>query len=170
MIVEAILENLKQLIPIAFVKSYQGGIRFRRGVDVAELKPGMHWFAPFFEEIVVVNIQEQGLDLPMQTATTADGIEITFDANVFYQILSVRKVYMGLQDFDHWVSRKAAGHLNRKIRERTYDALKSEQTKLEASLKDTLQTRVRDYGVEIVAVEITSFARTKVYRLLNNVT
>jgi regulator of protease activity HflC (stomatin/prohibitin superfamily) len=168
-LVDALLNNLQALVPVKVVYSYEQGVKFRRGVDIEQLEAGWHWYWPFVEHIELVNIQEEGVDLPLQTVTTKDGVEVTFSANVFFVVKSARLAFLGVQDLDHWISRRSASHLHRKVREWEYAELVSHQKDLETSLKETLSTRLKKYGVEIVSVELTDFVRTRAYRLLQSV-
>jgi hypothetical protein len=59
-------------------------------------------------------------------------------------------------------------HLAQKVRDYTWPELVAHQKDLERSLKNTLTTRVKKWGVEIVEVGLTDLVRSRSYRLFGD--
>ena len=160
-------EFWRSLWPFGIVRSYQRGIRFRLGIDVAEIQPGWYFAWWVVEDVVVVNVVPDVLDLPVQSITAADGAEITVSANIAYEITDARAMFTKVQDFQDSLSRIAMNHLAQKIRAWTWKELQDHQAELERSLKGTLTTRLArlGWGVEIIDVGLTDLVRCRQYRL-----
>lgn len=174
----AFFENLwnflKELQPIRVVRSYEQGVYFRNGqisrwkIGAPELAipPGVYVVIPFFDDIELINIQEDTIDLPMQSITTKDGKAVTMSWNVEFQIVDAVLHFMSVADFNENLPRKASRHISSKVRDWTWDELLGAQSNLEASLKGTLQTATKDWGVKILKVGLTDMVQAKPYRLI----
>lgn len=162
--IEAIFSRLAELWPFVKVHSYQQGVRFRCGKDVARCAPGVHFAFWWFEEIMVVDVVEQSINLPTQSVTTHDNVAVTFSANILYEVEDARVMYTSVQDFDDSLTAAAMNHLAQKVRAWSWDELVDGQRDLEKSLKGTLSTRAARWGVKITDVAFTDMARARVYR------
>ena len=162
------------------VATYERGVLFIGGLPGIELTPdsgifGGRWtprwmcgvfpFIPFWMRIETLALCEDVVDLPVQSVTTSDGKTVTFSANIAYIITDVVQHYTNVQDFEQSFSRAACGHLAKVIRDETWDDLHQGQRKLEASLKDTLTTRVKKWGVQILECRLTDCSLSRQYRL-----
>ncbi len=163
--IQFILEWLHQFWPIRIVYSYQQGVRFWLGEDTKELTTGCYWFLPFFGNIEIVPTVPDVLDLGIHSITTKDNWCITFSANVAYEITSARLMFTKVQDFETSLQRIAEGHIASKVRDWTYEELIDSQKDLERSLKDTLETRAKNWGVKIHVVWVTDLVKARQYRL-----
>lgn len=177
----AFFENLwnflKELQPLRIVYSFEQGVYFRNGqisrwapeMPEMALPPNVYAVIPFFDDIEKVNIQEDTIDLPMQSITTKDGKPITMSWNVEFQVVDAVRHFMAVQDFGENLPRKAARHIASKVREWTMDELLRSQKKLEESLTGTLQTATKDWGVKILKVGLTDLVQAKPYRFIGGI-
>lgn len=167
--VRLIAEKIYEIWPFRIVRVYQRGVRFWLGRVVGEqLGPGLYSFLPFFGSIEMVDVVEDVVDLPTQSVTTNDGKGVTFSANVCYEITDAVLHWTAVQDFHDNMSRAACSHLAVRVREQSYADLSSAegQKKLEASLKGTLTTKVRPWGVQVLSVNLTDLVAAKHFRLI----
>lgn len=143
------------------VENWSHGVRFRRGVPEAKpLTAGVWFHWPHIDRIAIVPIKERFVDLPVQSATTADGFEVTFSANIGYSIFDGVLACTEVHDLEDAMSRIAMGHLHRRIHEWKLAQLMEDLAKLEKSLEGTLTTRVKRWGCQIDDVGITDMVRT----------
>lgn len=143
------------------VESWAQGVRFRRGKPEPKPLPAGIWFHwPTVDRIEVVPVKERFIDLPVQSATTADGVEVTFSANIGYQIVDGVLAVCEVHDLEDAMSRIAMGHLHCRIHDCALAELTGKLSHLEKSLEGTLTTRVKKWGVLIVDVGITDMVKT----------
>lgn len=151
----------QNLVFFKIVESWQHGVRFRRGKPEMKPLPAGIWFHwPTVDRIEPVPIKQRFIDLPVQSATTADGIEVTFSANIGYQIFDGVLAVCEVHDLEDAMSRIAMGHLHWRVHKATLAILMAELTELERSLEGTLTTRVKKWGCEITDVKFTDVVRT----------
>lgn len=154
------------LWPVIIVRSYQRGVRFRLGIVREEaLEPGWHirWW---WDEIVVVNVVPDVINLAFQSTMTSDRKSVVFSANVAYEIVDPVACYTQVQNFADNLADMALRHLAQRVRDQSFDELVDGQAELERSLKRTLETRVREWGVRILDVGFTEFVSARQYRLI----
>jgi regulator of protease activity HflC (stomatin/prohibitin superfamily) len=181
-LVNFVKDNLLALVPMRVVKSFERGVRFRKGIPAhrlwlkpnaevpGEVPPGIRWFLPFFESIEVDDVVPAVIDLPMQSVTSLDKQPITFSVNITYEVTDIVAKYTQVSDFDASLIGAAKIHLAQKVRDWTVEELLKNQRDLEKSLKDTLTTKVKKWGVKITDVGITDLVVVRTYRLLNEQT
>lgn len=157
--------NLLALLPFRVVRSYQRGVRFRLGRDIALLSPGWWWFFPVVESIEVVDVAPCVMNLPTQSVTTCDGRALSFSANIEYEIVNARKMYVRVQHLDTSLSASAMGFLAETVRAQPWDALVAGQLALEGELRRTITKQARRWGVRIRRVHLTDFVTTRALRL-----
>lgn len=150
------------------VRTYEQGVRFTNGIHSEKpVSPGVYAVIPFFDDIEKVNIQEDTIDLPMQTVTTKDEKSVTLSWNVEYQVVDAVKHFMAVRDFDENMPRRAARHIASRVRDKTLVELTEDQKELEDSLKGTLNTKAKTWGVKILDVGITDIVQAKTYRFIS---
>lgn len=108
------------------------------------------------------------INLVTQSVTTKDGKEVSFSANVEFEVTNAVDNHTKVSDFEKSLRNAAMSHLAKRIRAWTYSELMEGQTALEASLRTTLTTYVKDWGVRINAVGLTDMVLAKQYRLFNS--
>lgn len=161
-------DKIYDLWPLRVIRVYQRGVRFWLGdANPTPLEPGLYGFLPFFGAIEIVSVVEDVLDLPTQSVTTADGKTVTFSANVSYSVVDAVLLYTSVQDFEVNFSRVASGHLAMRVREWKWDELMENRRKLELSLRDTLTTRVKGWGCQIIECRLTDCVQAKQFRLIS---
>lgn len=165
--IDWLLSIWKELVPVSIVESWEAGVRFRRGVpETEQLMAGVWFFVPFFDRIEVIPTRARFIDLPVQSVTTADGVEVALSANIGYEITDAVKAYTEVHDYEESLARLAAGHLHRRIHAWRYEELVASLGELEKSLEGTLTTRSKRWGIVIRDVGITDLVRARAYRLL----
>lgn len=163
-------ENFAKLIPVKIVRSYQQGVKFSDGADVALLQSGWHWYWPFKQAIEVVDTAEDVIDCQVQSLTTklddaARSEEVTLSFVITFRITDARKLYVGLQDWQVNIERAARRYIHRRVRAWTYRELIDKQTQLESGLKETLTAKFEKWGVEITDVGLTDLTSARNYRV-----
>lgn len=166
--IDAILSRLEVLWPWRRVMPWQRAVRTTflpfRGVRIAVLDPGLARAVPFFDSIEVRDVQEDTDNLLTQSVTTKDDIAVTFSANFAYEIDDVRAAVMNVREFASSLRDLGMIHLAERVRELTWAELLASQKELERSLRGTLTTRAKDWGVKITRVGITDLVKARQFR------
>lgn len=157
---------LQELQPIRIVRSIEQGVLFVNGQHSnTPLLAGVYAIIPFFDAIEIVNCQEDALDLPIQSITTTCGKQVSLSANVIYRVTDAVLWFISVRDFDENIQRLATRHIMARVREWSWTQLCEEQKELEKSLRGTLETRARRWGVEIIDVGFDTLVQARQYRI-----
>ena len=75
---------------IRIVREYQRLVLFRLGRCIGTRGPGLVIIIPIVDRVVRVDLREQYLEIPHQTAITEDNAPISIDFIVFYKVVDAR--------------------------------------------------------------------------------
>lgn len=167
---EAILSRLADLWPWVRTKVWQKAVRTTfipfREAKVRVFGGGRIIRAiPWIDSVEIRDCQVDGYNLPTQSVTTVDGKIVSFSVNFFFEIEDVKAATFEVRDFASTLQDLAMVHLAERIREQSWDEVRLNQKKLEDSLKGTLTTRAKEWGVKITKVGITDFVPAKQLRV-----
>lgn len=167
--VEAILSRLFDLWPFIRVQMWQRGVRTSfipfRGTVVNVLEPGWHLKLWWMQTVVMQTVVEQVYNLPTQTVTCKCGAAATVSANFTFEVTDAEAAVNNVFDLPDSLNGLAMMHVAKKLRDWTWDELIAHQSDLERSIRDTLTTRAKAWGVRITAVGITDLVKARAYRL-----
>jgi len=147
------------------VKQTHGGVAFVRGKNAQLVEPGMRFFWPFWTEIILYPVVRQTMNLPQQTLTTLDGESIQINSIVVYKVDDVLKMLTLQFDIEETIRDLSLASIKTEITSRTFDEITNEQNKIDCDLTESLNEELAYYGVDIVKVALTDFAKTRVYTL-----
>lgn len=157
-LVDALLNNLMALMPFVVIKNYQRGCRWKFGKNPEELQPGFHWRIYLYHEIEVMTVVQDAFNCSTQSVVTKDNKLVCFKVGFTYVITDVVKHYCNVNEFANSLIVMSKMHLAKKVRALTLEELTEDLTKLEASLKNTLTTKLKDWGTEVTEVGFVDFA------------
>jgi regulator of protease activity HflC (stomatin/prohibitin superfamily) len=167
---ETLLANLWTIIevvlPFRVVRVYQRGVKFRLGILKPTLEPGFHWIIPMIDQVDIVDVNQETKNLPNQSVTTKDGKAVTFSVNIIYETLDAALLFTAVQSHEESFTAVAMVHMAQRIREWEWHELLEGQKDLEKSLRDTLTTRVKPWGIRIVGVGITDLTQARPIRII----
>lgn len=159
--VQVVLDFLRQFWPFEIVYSYQKGVRFWCGHDTAELDPGLYMFVPFFGHIETVNVKPDILRLSNQNLTTRDGLGVSCDLTVAYEIFDARAAHVAVQQVVDNLADEARAALAIGVRTHTYDEILTDQHATEAHMLEAVNATAEEWGVIVSRVSLVDFIRTK---------
>ena len=163
-----ILDHIRELWPLRVIDVDDQGILFDRGNPATQLAAGIHFFVPGIQRIETMPVVYQELDCQLQTVETKDGIAVTFSANVGFEVRDAAKARTAVHDIDLTLERCARGALGKLITERTWAELTGHIAEVVGDARKAVAEDSAGWGVKIVRVRLTDFARSKTYRLLGS--
>jgi regulator of protease activity HflC (stomatin/prohibitin superfamily) len=161
-----ILDHIKELWPIRVVDPDHQGVLFDRGRTAISLAPGYHWFIPGIQRIETIAVVYQELDCQLQTVETLDGIAVTFSANIGFEVRDAARARTAVHDVDATLERSARGALGKFVTERKWSDLTGHASELVSDARKAVADDAAGWGVKIVRVRLTDFARSRIYRVL----
>lgn len=159
----AILKFVPRLV---FVPATHGAVLFKRNGKYTVWRPGLHWYWPVWSEYITVPVVRQTLDLPSQTLMTEDLHTITIAVVLVYSIRNIGWALTRQWDIDDTVNDIGRTAVREHVATRTFDTLRSGGAKEDKMLAKLLQSRLKQYGVNVQRASITDLAETDAYTLI----
>lgn len=153
-----------ELLPVAVLNPYTGGIQIRMGAVLRVLEGG-HWYwkIPFADYILHDFVVPRTERLTGLATTTVDGKAIGFDAVITYRISDVAKALLEVHDLKDAIADSCAGIIGTELSNRLWSDIVHGDTVEE--LTAACRKRGWKWGVEIQLVQLTGVAPVKNLRV-----
>jgi len=115
---------------------------------------GFHWIFPIIQKMPFVNITEQMVDVEPQTVITKDKLNAEVDAVVYYKVKDVKAALYNVDDHKSQLTALARTTLRSVIGKMTLTEANENRDDINASVEKILDAETKDYGVDVLRVEI----------------
>ena len=140
---------------VRLVQQYERGVVLRFGRLLSEVRqPGLRLMIPFADRMAKLSIQTVVLDVPSQSTITRDNVTIGVDAVVYFRVDDPVRAVINVQNYLHATSQVAQTSLRSVIGRADLDTLLSDRVRINAELRDVIDTPTEDWGISIDRVEI----------------
>lgn len=160
-LVDALFNNVMELMPFVVIREYERGCRFKFGKDPKELQPGIRWRIYLYHAVEKVTVVDDVIELPLQSIITKDEKPLCFKIAIGFRVTDAVKHFCNVNDFLESTKAAAMIHLTKKVRELTLKEIVEDLTKIEASLARTLTTKLKGWGVEVTDVGFIDFSEVR---------
>jgi regulator of protease activity HflC (stomatin/prohibitin superfamily) len=139
---------------VRIVREYQRIILFRLGRAVGKRGPGLVFINPLTDRTSLVDLREQFLEIPHQTAITKDNASISIDFIIFYKVVDPEMSVLRVQNFANAASNVAATTLRSVVGDMHLDDVLSKREEMNAALRFRLDEVTERWGVKVTTVEV----------------
>ena len=140
--------------PVKVIQQYEIGLLFELGKYAGKLGPGVHIVMPLIQKVQRVDIREKLIDIPAQEVITKDNGTVVVDGVVYYKIVDAEKAILNIYDYEEAISQLAQTYLRATIGKLELDELLSAREKLNAELRDRLDSETDAWGIKVTKLEI----------------
>lgn len=142
-----------------------GGVRFRPGGKTDLLPPGrVYWYWPTVMTILTIPIKRQTLSFN-QRLTTKDGVAISINTVIVYEIEDVRKALVDTHDFEDTIEEVAQKLTVQPVMSRSFDEIRTdmaESNDMRNELTRGARTLLSPYGTRVLDSYVSDFTEVKV--------
>jgi len=139
---------------IKIIREYQRVVLFRLGRAVGARGPGFTLINPITDRINWVDLREQYLEIPHQTAITRDNAAIAIDFIIFYKVLDPLASVLSVQDFKGAAINIASTTLRSVVGDMSLDDVLSKREEMNDALRLRLDDVTERWGVKVSNVEV----------------
>ena len=139
---------------IRIVPEYQRLMVFRLGRSIGTKGPGICFLIPIVDRGVRVDLREQFLEIPRQTAITEDNASISIDFIVFTKVVDAVQSVIAVQNFEGAAQNIAATSLRSVVGDMVLDEVLSKREAINEALRAKLDEVTERWGVKVTNVEI----------------
>jgi len=141
-------------VSIKVVREYQRVVLFRLGRASGARGPGLILISPITDRISWVDLREQYLEIPHQTAITRDNAAIAIDFIIFYKVLDPLTSVLSVRDFKGAAINIASTTLRAVVGDMSLDDVLSKREDMNGALRLRLDEVTERWGVKVANVEV----------------
>jgi regulator of protease activity HflC (stomatin/prohibitin superfamily) len=120
--------------------------------------PGFFWVLPGIQKLYAVNITEKMVNATRQEIITADNLNATVDAQVYFKVKpdeeNVKASQYNVYNYEDQIVNLARTTLRNIIGTLTLKSANSERSRINDELGKVLKTETQSWGIEIVRTEL----------------
>ena len=139
---------------VRIVREYQRIVLFRLGRAIGTRGPGLVFINPVTDRTNWVDLREQFLEIPHQTAITKDNASISIDFIIFYKVVEPETSVLRVQNFAKAALNVAATTLRSVVGDMALDDVLSKREDMNAALRVRLDEVTERWGVKVTTVEV----------------
>ena len=136
------------------LREYERAVYFFLGRSWGAKGPGLIYLPPLFAKMQKVSLRVMAMDIPPQDVITRDNISIKVNAVLYMRVKDPVKSVIGVENYLYATSQLAQTTLRSVLGETEMDELLMSREKINAILKNIIDSRTEDWGVEVSAVEV----------------
>ncbi|KAG6010898.1 hypothetical protein E4U21_002567 [Claviceps maximensis] len=140
---------------VRFVPQQTAWVVERMGRFHRILDPGLALMIPFLDRIAYVkNLKEVALEIPSQSAITADNVTLDLDGVLFTRVFDAYKASYGVEDAEYAISQLAQTTMRSEIGQLTLDHVLKERAALNTNITAAINDAAEAWGVTCLRYEI----------------
>ncbi len=139
---------------VRIAREYQRLVLFRLGRAIGTRGPGLVFLNPATDRTTLVDLREQYLEVPHQTAITKDNAPISIDFIIFYKVVDPSLSVLAVGNFAGAALNVAATTLRAVVGDMPLDDVLSKREEMNAVLRTRLDEVTERWGVKVTNVEV----------------
>ncbi|KAF2761552.1 hypothetical protein EJ05DRAFT_434275 [Pseudovirgaria hyperparasitica] len=140
---------------VRFVPQQTAWIVERMGKFNRILEPGLAILVPVIDKIAYVkSLKEAALEIPSQSAITADNVTLQLDGVLYTRVFDAYKASYGVEDAEYAISQLAQTTMRSEIGQLTLDHVLKERSTLNTKITVAINEAAQDWGVVCLRYEI----------------
>ncbi|RCI10130.1 hypothetical protein L249_8603 [Ophiocordyceps polyrhachis-furcata BCC 54312] len=140
---------------IRFVPQQTAWIVERMGKFNRILEPGLAVLVPFLDRIAYVkSLKEVAIEIPSQSAITADNVTLELDGVLFTRVFDAYKASYGVEDAEYAISQLAQTTMRSEIGQLSLDHVLKERAALNTNITAAINDAAEAWGVTCLRYEI----------------
>jgi len=136
------------------LREYERGVYFLLGHLRPTKGPGLIFLPPLLAKMQKVSLRVMAIDIPPQDVITRDNISIKVNAVLYMRVKTPDKAVVGVENYLYATSQLAQTTLRSVLGETEMDELLANRDKINAILRQIIDKRSEDWGIEVSAVEV----------------
>ncbi|KAL8799736.1 MAG: hypothetical protein Q9182_005679 [Xanthomendoza sp. 2 TL-2023] len=140
---------------IRFVPQQTAWVVERMGKFHRILQPGLAVLIPFLDRIAYVkSLKEAALEIPSQSAITADNVTLELDGVLYTRVIDAYKASYGVEDAAYAISQLAQTTMRSEIGRLSLDHVLRERAALNTNITEAINEAANNWGVVCLRYEI----------------
>jgi regulator of protease activity HflC (stomatin/prohibitin superfamily) len=143
------------------LREYERAVVFTLGRFSGVRGPGLIMLVPLVQQIVRVDLRTVVMEVPSQDLISRDNVSVKVDAVLYFHVVDPEKSVIKVEEFVSATNMLAQTTLRSVLGQHDLDEMLSERAKLNTDVQDILDSRTKDWGIDVSAVEIRDVQLTE---------
>ena len=145
---------------VKILREYERAVVFTLGRFQKVKGPGLVLLAPFFQEMVRVDLRIQVIEIPSQDVISRDNVSMKVDAVLYFNVVNPERAIIKVQNYLPATNMLAQTTLRAVLGQHDLDEMLSERKKLSTDVQSILDTQTETWGIKVSNVEIRTVELT----------
>jgi len=142
------------LSSLRIIKQYERGVSFFLGRYWNTKGPGLKFLPSFVAHMHRVSLRVIALDIPPQDVITRDNVSVKVNAVLYMKVKDPAAAIIQIENYLYATSQLAQTTLRAVLGQHNLDELLAEREKINETLKEIIDKRTDEWGIEVSAVEV----------------
>lgn len=143
-------------------REWERSIILRFGRYSRTAGPGLYITIPFVESInKIVDVRRRSTAISTEGTLTGDGVSVTADAVVFWQIMDVKNVVLNLVNYNDLITKVCKTSLREAISENPLEFVLGETDKMDERIRSKILKKTEGWGIGNIGIEIRDISIPK---------
>ncbi|KMV18849.1 band 7 domain-containing protein [Mycobacterium heckeshornense] len=142
------------LASIRLVWQYQRGVHFRLGRVIGVREPGLRLIIPVIDRLWKVSMRIVTMPIQSQGIITRDNVSVDIAAVAYFRVIDARKAVVVIENVNAAINQIAQTTLRNVVGQHSLDEVLAQTEKINASIRQILDTTTVEWGVEVTLVEL----------------
>jgi regulator of protease activity HflC (stomatin/prohibitin superfamily) len=139
---------------IRVLRQYERGVMFTLGRFSSVRGPGLIFLLPYIQQIARVDLRTVVMEIPSQDLISRDNVSVKVDAVLYFHVVDPEKAVIAVEQYAAATNMLAQTTLRSVLGQHELDEMLSKRATLNTDVQDILDSRTKDWGIEVTAVEI----------------
>ena len=139
---------------IRVVQQYQRGVHLGLGRVIGVRQPGLRLIIPIIDRLWRVSMRIVTMPIQSQGIITRDNVSVDIAAVAYFRVIDARKSVVVIENVHAAIDQIAQTTLRNVVGQHSLDEVLAQTEKINASIRQTLDTTTVEWGVEVTLVEL----------------
>jgi regulator of protease activity HflC (stomatin/prohibitin superfamily) len=149
-----VLAAVYALSSLRIIKQYERGVSFFLGRYWNTKGPGLKFLPTGVAHMHRVSLRVVALDIPPQDVITRDNVSVKVNAVLYMKVKDPALAIIQIENYLYATSQLAQTTLRAVLGQHHLDELLAEREKINETLKEIIDRRTDEWGIEVSAVEV----------------
>ncbi len=142
------------LAGIRVIKQYERAVKFRLGVFVGILGPGLKWIIPIVDNIQKVDLRVVTVDIPAQEVISKDNVPMKVNGVLFFKVTDADKAILEVEQYKFAISQLSQSALRDMAGKSDLDTILAKREEIGERIRTIVDVETDPWGIKVTDVKI----------------
>ena len=136
------------------IKQYERAVKFRLGVFVGILGPGLKWIIPVVDKIQKVDLRVVTVDIPAQEVISKDNVPMKVNGVLFFKVTDADKAILEVEQYKFAISQLSQSALRDMAGKSDLDTILAKREEIGERIRTIVDVETDPWGIKVTDVKI----------------